>query len=395
MIDAILSFLGGNSRPGLLPPDEQQQPAAPAGPSFGDRLMAGAGGFFNAPSPMAAIGGLIGGLSSGVPPGMQGARATYAALRARGLSDEDARAAVLNPKMLEALMPSAVPKYDAWSNGQLYGRFNPATGRPDVLGASPEFKTLSPGQTGGYATPPMPSAPVAPRPSGTTPPSPPPTRIPASPAAPSAPPIVFGDGSTMPNNGSFRPVASGGPREPPAGFEWVDPRDTSKGLQPVKGGPATQIPAEAGGRLAMIEAARPAIESAKKYFLDPTTALINKAGIGPWGAATQAIGQATNSFEIGRQRRNVQYAVEAALRTATGAAAPDSEVARYADFYTPSLADTLATRQQKLSALERFMNYATVNIGAGRMPPPEHFTREGTDKAQARAPSGDPLGLRQ
>ncbi len=154
-------------------------------------------------------------------------------------------------------------------------------------------------------------------------------------------------------------LASGGPEKPPKGYEWVVPGDTSKGLKAIPGGPGAKLPGNQAGYLAMLEAARPGVESAKQFFLDP------KFGQGP----INALGQATNSFDIGRARRNIQYAIEGALRIATGAAAPQHEVDRFMGMYAPSVYDSLETRRQKLNALDGFMENATKYMLGGHSAP--------------------------
>ena len=160
-------------------------------------------------------------------------------------------------------------------------------------------------------------------------------------------------------------IAGGGAltdeNKPPAGYEAgpADPQTGRKTLVPIEGGPATKLSDAAAAHLAMLQAAKPGLEEAKKYFLDPAPLLLREGGDQPGGslysAGKQAIGEATGSFEIGRQRRNVRLAVEAALRAATGAAAPDKEVDRYTDMYSPGIRDTYETRKQKIEALDRFI----------------------------------------
>lgn len=179
--------------------------------------------------------------------------------------------------------------------------------------------------------------------------------------------------------------------KPPAGYEWkIDPDTKQRVLSPIEGGPATHLPAETAGRLGLMQAAKPGLEEAKKYFLDEskpgplvTTGDEGKpaAGSALYNAGKMALGQTTSSFEIGRQQRNVRIAVEAALRTATGAAAPEEEVKRYTNMYAPTIYDDLKTRKQKLDALERFIDSAESTITRGRVP--------GGSKAKA-----DPWGIR-
>ena len=170
-----------------------------------------------------------------------------------------------------------------------------------------------------------------------------------------------------PNRPGAQLIAQGGPDKPPPGYTWKQPSNPAAGLSPIPGGPQSKLPANEAGYLAMLKSSRPGVEQAKKYFLSPDF----KSG--PLDAAGLALGQKLDVGEISRQRRNIEMATEAALRIATGAAAPEPEVKRYANFYMPSVYDGEATRRQKLEALSRFMDCAKANMGRGRLPEPEVF----------------------
>lgn len=296
---------------GPLSAPETAFPSFPQGnealSGIGNRLVAGGAGFFNAGSPMEALGNLIGGLVTGQrqdPAGiaqqnlLQAQRAAVQYIAGANDIDPNLRAAMLqNPTL-------AVQWLSARAKPQEY-----------------KFEKVGPGESLYAVTP----------------------------------------------GGPATQIARGGPEKPPTGFEYVNPANPSAGLKPIAGGPATQLPADAAGRLAMLQASKRGLQEAKKYFLsdDFKTGLFDAAG--------KAIGQATNSFEIGRQQRAIRLAAETALRLATGAAATEEETKRYADLYMPSIYDSKETRQQKLEALERFTSYAERNIGQGRVPPPESF----------------------
>lgn len=234
--NGLLALLGGQAEAAQLPPWLQQgsgpgsvpfagagglnpMQQAPSGPSIGDRLMAGFQGFVNSGGPLPALGNLVSGLVTGQRSDPAGARQqqmmmTYAALKARGVSDADARAAVTNPEFMKAILPSAVPKFDQFNNGPVYGGFNPATGRVTVQGAVPKFEKLSPGETGGEYTPTLPGAnlPAAPPPNDPTM-SIPPRQVAAANAPGSAAPMTPTPVQTTPiprAAGGFRPLTSGG-----------------------------------------------------------------------------------------------------------------------------------------------------------------------------------------
>lgn len=151
-------------------------------------------------------------------------------------------------------------------------------------------------------------------------------------------------------------AGGGGSGKAPPGYRW----SADGNLEAIPGGPATSISAEAGGRLAMMETAMPAVQQARDVFLKP------------WGI-TGAIGQAVMpeqlsnwSGEVGRAKRSVRAAIEAALRVMTGAAAPEPEVVRYLDIFMPTMTDTRETAKQKLDLLEAFMLNAREIATRGR-----------------------------
>lgn len=253
---------------------------------------------------------------------------TYAALqRDFGVPEPRARAAMQNPEVMKALIPTLVPKYQSQEHGQLYGRYNEATGRFDTQGAYPKSEKLDAGQNLVYTTPPVGDQPA--------------TSVPA---------------------------ASGGPDKPPQNYTWNDPNNPAKGATRI---PGTEPPMskDEASMVSMLQASRMGVKLAKDYFLAPEfkgTAL---------DAAGKVITSATGTGDISRHTRAVRMGAETALRMATGAAAPSSEVKTYADFYTPSVYDSVATRQQKLDALGRLMDYAERNMSSGRLVPPHQMPR--------------------
>lgn len=159
-------------------------------------------------------------------------------------------------------------------------------------------------------------------------------------------------------------LLAGGQQKAPAGFEWNDPADRSKGLRAIPGGPGEQVSAEVAGRLALMKSAAPGVKDARKVY--------ERAwGTGDFlrqGAANiPLVGDlAIASGEIGIAQRNIRTAVEAALRTMTGAAAPEQEVTRYAAMFTPGSKDTVESAKQKLDNLETFMREAEELVTRGR-----------------------------
>lgn len=151
----------------------QQQPQMPQMPEPGimDRLGAALGSFANSTAPLPAIANLIGGLVTGQrqdPMGMAQSQldnARRAAVQyvagASDISPEMKIAMIQNPNLAVKYLAdrSKTPEYKFEKAGQYYGRFNPQSGRFDVQGAAPEFKTFSQGENAGYFTPPTPGQP--------------------------------------------------------------------------------------------------------------------------------------------------------------------------------------------------------------------------------------------
>jgi hypothetical protein len=72
------------------------------------------------------------------------------------------------------------------------------------------------------------------------------------------------------------------------------------------------------------------------------------------------------SGDIGIAQRDVRVGIEAALRTMTGAAAPEQEVVRYMQMYMPTPLDTKESAKQKLDGLMSFMDKAEKIVMQGR-----------------------------
>ena len=318
-------------------------PQAPAGPGFLDRLMGGLSANSNA---LIGLGSDIsrGGFTKGFAGLQQGSaldesqrvqqQARMGAIQfliSKGMKPAEAIAMSANPLLLKTLIERSMPEFKPHNVGDVGGSFNPVTGAFTPQFAAPKTEKVGPGDKLLSVTPSV---------------------------------------SGLPGGGVSE-IAAGGPEKPPAGFDYVNPANPSAGLKPIPGGPATQMTGDVAGRLGLLQAAKPGLAAAKEYFLS------DKFKSGAVDATGKAIGQATNSFEISRQRRSIELAAEAALRVATGATAPPDEVKRYANFYTPSVYDSRETRRQKIEALERFLSHAESNMGAGRMPPPETFMKTG------------------
>jgi hypothetical protein len=156
--------------------------------------------------------------------------------------------------------------------------------------------------------------------------------------------------------------------KPPAGYEWMNPADRSKGLRAIPGGPGEKIPSDVAGKLAMMTMARDRIANTRKVFERDWSATDfgrYAAGNVPFVGDISAL-----SGEVGVAARDIRTAIEAALRTMTGAAAPEQEVVRYLQMFMPGPKDTKETAKQKIDGLVKFMDEAErlVMRGHGGVP---------------------------
>jgi hypothetical protein len=194
--------------------------------------------------------------------------------------------------------------------------------------------------------------------------------------------IIGSDGKPV-----FTAPASAADSKPPSGYEWIDPNDKSKGMAAIAGGPATAGLGEIAGKLALMKTARDGIRASRKVLEEPW---------GLTGAAQNSVANLLPSAAgaIGEAQRNVRAGVEAALRVMTGAAAPESEVVRYENMFTPNTRDSGATAKQKLDMLERFMDEAEAYARQGRQTRDERAAPKPGGPPNAGGSGADPLGIR-
>ncbi|HEY7690471.1 MAG TPA: M15 family metallopeptidase [Dongiaceae bacterium] len=148
-------------------------------------------------------------------------------------------------------------------------------------------------------------------------------------------------------------MPSGG--KPPSGYRWAG----NGQLEPIPGGPGEHIAGEQAGKLAMMRTAQAHFGQARDYFL-------NRFNAGE--AGRHVIGGAVLAPDYNQGRRTIQLAVEGALRAVSGAAAPEAEVQRLTDFFTPRAFDPIAVRKQKMDMLAEFMRNHEEIVTRGRRP---------------------------
>lgn len=157
----------------------------------------------------------------------------------------------------------------------------------------------------------------------------------------------------------------------PSGFRWKDPNKRELGVEPIPGGPATQIPGELAARVGL-----------SGDFLEQAPNLRKRieAGdvTGPIDAnlARQGIGEA------GEVYRQLQSGTDALMRLLTGAGMNETEARQYAERYLPTWKDDASSAAAKLDNLVR-------ELGATR----DTAMRGRGEASQASA--ADPLGIRQ
>jgi hypothetical protein len=127
----------------------------------------------------------------------------------------------------------------------------------------------------------------------------------------------------------------------PGGFMPVDPSDLSKGVVPIPGGPATQMPAELAARVGLA-----------KEFLRQLPDL--KAGIKA-GTATGPVDVMQGKIgwgESGEIHRRMKSGTDALRRMLTGAGMPAAEASEYVRRYEPTFTDDAAILTDKVEQLE-------------------------------------------
>lgn len=168
-----------------------------------------------------------------------------------------------------------------------------------------------------------------------------------------------------PKTGATKPiggVASNDERLP-QGYQWLDPKDHTKGMKRLPGF-EDKIPGEVAGKVAMMNMARDRIKGTRDTFERDW----GKDDLAKWAAANVPgmSDVAALSGDVGIAQRDIQTGIEAALRTMTGAAAPEPEVKRYARMFMPGPLDTKESAKQKIDGLVRFMEDAEKLVTQGR-----------------------------
>lgn len=162
----------------------------------------------------------------------------------------------------------------------------------------------------------------------------------------------------------------------PSGYEWLDPNDQSKGVKPIAGGPAEQIPGELAARVGMGE----------NFLTKDLPVLRDPANL---EAATGPIDRALAWAGYGKPaelQRKFQSGVEVLSRLLSGAGMTQVEIDEKTSRYMPTLADGPESLKTKLNQLEAEIKAAGDAAMRGR---------GGSITSQpAQGGAVDPLGIR-
>lgn len=169
----------------------------------------------------------------------------------------------------------------------------------------------------------------------------------------------------------------------PQGYSWVDPSNPQAGVRPLPGF-EKPVPGDVAGKVAMMNMARQRIEQSRATFERPW-------GIGDvakYGAANVPLAGDVGALsgDVGMALRDVRVGIEAALRTMTGAAAPEQEVQRYVDMFSPRPTDSKEVVTQKINGLMQFMAEAEKLVVQGRGVAPELAQPQPSQPVQAAQP---------
>lgn len=156
----------------------------------------------------------------------------------------------------------------------------------------------------------------------------------------------------------------------PSGFRWVNPDQRELGVEPIPGGPATQIPGELAARIGMGENW---LQNDLPTLRDPASL---EAATGPIDRAMAWAGRGKPA-EI---ERKFQSGVEVLSRLLSGAGMTQIEVDEKTKRYMPTIADDANSLMTKLNQLEAEIRAAGNAAMRGRGGRIEAFPSSGANK---------------
>jgi len=171
----------------------------------------------------------------------------------------------------------------------------------------------------------------------------------------------------------------------PSGYMWKDPANQALGVVPIPGGPATQLPSEAAGRIGLADS-----------FLGNFDAIRKKVDEGQVTGPIDRF-RATNdsSYEGAETYRQIQTGVDSLQRMLTGAGMPASEAAQYAFRYLPTYTDNNTSMVEKLDRLKSELEGVQKRVMQGRQADapqdaPKNAPQIGETRYGYRFKGGDP-----
>jgi len=128
----------------------------------------------------------------------------------------------------------------------------------------------------------------------------------------------------------------------PSGYEWLDPNDQSKGVKPIAGGPATQLPGELAARIGLADSwlqnDLPGIKSSVNA--GDVTGIVDR-----YQAANNQSSPQASTY------RKIQSGVEVLSRLLSGAGMTQVEIDEKAARYQPTYTDDTTSLADKIDQL--------------------------------------------
>jgi len=142
----------------------------------------------------------------------------------------------------------------------------------------------------------------------------------------------------------------------PTNYRYIDPNDPMKGVEPIPGGPAEQMPAELAARIGLARDALKVLPDLEKTIIAG-----GATGVGNWTMGSLGRG------EQGTLYREMAAGSEALVRMLTGAGMNAEEAKKEAYLYLPQLQDDAASLTSKVQQLQRRLIATVEQAEKGRV----------------------------
>lgn len=161
----------------------------------------------------------------------------------------------------------------------------------------------------------------------------------------------------------------------------------TSGIIRVGGGKAADLPADLVTKVGQLRTSIAALKRARPVF----DREFGASDVAQLAAASSPGGDiAAVSGEIGRARRDMMQSAEGAIRIASGAAVPETEMSRYIQMYIPTVTDTVASRKQKMDNLGTFLDELATAVNTKSRVLTKEEVAEIHDRHAARASGAAP-----